>query len=170
MYVIFGDLSIMKKLLVIGIFALFFANTAAEAENLYVQSKSAKIMTSPAFDSDVAGRVKRGEKLTITETADGWYRVNTGSITGWVNRLNVAREKPIDRVSPVTESDKTISEEARRRSSALTSAIAARGLSEKDRERASSKGDPDYKALEKLKNETKSISGEKVEKFGKTGK
>ena len=161
----------MKKLLVTAIFTLTFATTAATgAEDLYVQSKSAKIMSSPSFDSDVAGTVRRGDSLKISQKADGWYKVKHGSITGWVNSLNVARQMPKEKVSPVRNSDKTINKEARRRSSAMTSAASARGLSEKERKRVSRNDDPDYPALKKLEDETKSIPDKKVEKFSKTGK
>ena len=170
MYVFFGDRRVMKKLIATALIVLFFAATPVEARDIYVQSKSAKIMASPTFDSKVIGNVKRGQSLQITETGDNWYRVKTGSITGWVNNLNVSNEKPKERVSLVKESDKAISEDARRRSSALTSAVSARGLSEKERERAGAKDDPDYRALEKLEDESKNISDEKVEKFSKTGK
>ena len=166
----FGDRRVMKKLFATALIVLFFAATTAEAKNVYVQSKSAKIMASPTFDSKVIGTVKRGQPLKITKTSDAWYRVKTGSIAGWVNNLNISLEKPKERVSLIKESDKTISEDARRRSSALTSAVSARGLSEKERERANAKDDPDYRALEKLEDESKSISDEKVEKFSKTGK
>jgi hypothetical protein len=84
--------------------------------------------------------------------------------------VNVSKNEPKARVSPVKDADKTISKESRRRASALTSAISARGLSEKDRKRASSKDDPDYQSLEKLEEETKSIPDERVEKFNKTAK
>lgn len=155
----------MKQLIATAIFTLILATTAQATQNLYVQSKTAKIMASPTFNSGVVGRVNRGETLKVIETTEGWYKIEVGSINGWVNRLNVTKEMPKERISIVKESDQTISEEARRRSSALTSAVSARGLSEKERERASSQNDPDYPALEKLEDEAKSIPEKKVEKF-----
>lgn len=155
----------MKRIFLSLLFMVAMASIAIGAQNIYVQSKSAKIMSDPSFKSDVAAKAKRGDALTVTETGKGWYKVEYGSVTGWVNKLNVSRTPPMNKVSVIDKAGENIELKARRRSSAVTSAAAARGLSEKERERKSSEDDADFTNLKKLENLTRQIPEEDVEKF-----
>jgi uncharacterized protein YgiM (DUF1202 family) len=122
-------------------------------------------MIDPSFKSDIAGEAKRGDILAVTETGKGWYKVEFGSITGWVNKLNVSKTPPMNKVSVIDKAGESIELKARRRSSAVTSAAAARGLSEKERKRKSSEENADFTGLRKLENLTRQIPEEDVEKF-----
>ncbi|MDH5542876.1 MAG: SH3 domain-containing protein [Nitrospinota bacterium] len=158
----------MKRLLILSIISLS-SYIASAADTLYVQSKSAKIMNSPSFKAETTGTLKRGDQLEVIEKGKGWYQVKTGDMTGWINQLNVSRNEPMERVSIITEATENLEDKSRRRASAVTSAAAARGLSEKDRKRRSDQEKADYNTLNRLENFTDKISDEEVEEFNKTG-
>jgi len=160
----------MKRLLFSLVFSVLIIPIAFASQNIYVQSKSAKIMSDPSFKSEIVGKAKRGDALSVTETGKGWFKVESGSIAGWVNKLNVSKTPPMNKVSVIDKAGENIELKARRRSSAVTSAAAARGLSEKDRERKSSEGEPDFSSLRKLENATRQIPEEDVEKFNNPDK
>jgi hypothetical protein len=157
----------MKRVFLSLLFTVAMASIAIGSQNVYVQSKSAKIMSNPSFKSEIVGKAERGDALKITETGKGWYKVEHGSISGWVNRLNVSKKPPMNKVSVIDKAGESIELKARRRSSAVTSAAAARGLSEQERKRKSSDDEADFTNLRKLENLTRQIPEEDVEKFNK---
>lgn len=138
----------------------------AHADPLYVQSLKAKIMSEPNFKSAEVASASRGDLLDAKETKDGWYRVTAGAKTGWVNRLCVAPTPPMERVTAIAADAADISEKSRKRASAITSAAAARGLSDAERKRMSEEGQADYRALMKLEQASREISDREVETFG----
>lgn len=158
----------MKRVL-IAIFLLISSTYAFAADTLYVQSKSAKIMNSPSFKAETTGTLKRGDQLEVIEKGKGWYQVKSGETTGWVNQLNVSKNEPMERISIITQSTDNLEDKSRRRSSAVTSAAAARGLSEKDRKRRSDTEKADYNTLNRLENFTDKISDEEIQQFNESG-
>ncbi|GMT43180.1 MAG: hypothetical protein IEMM0002_1591 [bacterium] len=160
----------MKRLFLIAIALGFFSGTLyAAADNLYVQSKKAKVMSEPKFSSKLAGWVKRGDRLSLIEKGKGWYKVSFGELDGWVNRLCVSDNPPIKKVRVITEDSETRGDSARKRASAITSAAAARGLSDADRKRLSDMGRADYKSLGKLEVFARSITELEVGAFMTAG-
>lgn len=129
---------------------LVFAQPACSADVVYVQSLKVRIMSAPSFSADTKGHALKGEPLTVLDRAGRWYKVGYGDKTGWVPRLVVGPKPPMKRVTVFTGEEKSISKEARRRASQVTSAAAARGLAEDDRRRLGHESAVDYRSLEKL--------------------
>lgn len=139
------------------------AHAAARALFVYVQSERAELLRSPSMRSAVAAVVSKGERLRVHESTGRWHKVSRAGKFGWVSALVVAPNAPIDKASVFKASTVDISRESRRRSSAVTSAAAARGLTEDDRGRLSKDAKADFNAL--LRVESMRVSMEEVETF-----
>lgn len=138
---------------------------AFAAESVYVQSVKAKIMNGPNFKSGEVGVANKGDKLTVAEKGDGWIKVSSGSLSGWVNTLCVSDSPPMDNIALVTAESANLEEKSRKRASAMTSAAAARGLSDEDRKRLTEAGKADYRALMELERVASGVSKADVDAF-----
>lgn len=147
------------------IVALLLLPVIASAKDLFVQSANAKIMSEPNFKAQVVNTVSRGDKLEQMEEKDGWIKVKTGAASGWVNHLAVAGSPPMDKVTLVTADAADIQEKSRKRSSAITSAAASRGLSDAERKRLSDGGQADYRAMAHLEQLAGAISEQDIRDF-----
>ena len=146
--------------------ALVLLSSAAYAENyLYVQSKKARLRLKPDFSSKVSGEVKRGDKLTLLQTAKDWRKVLHGKSGGWINSLVVSDYPPMQRVVVITGGEEELQKKSRRRASSITSAAAARGLSGADRKRLSDKTRADFQTLDELLGSSRKISPDDVDNF-----
>ncbi len=135
------------------------------AKDLFVQSAKAKIMSEPSFKAQVIDTVNRGDKLEQMEAKDGWIKIKTKSGSGWVNSLGVADSAPLDKVTVVAADVAELQEKSRKRSSAITSAAAARGLSDAERKRMSEAGQADYRAMKHLEELAGNISDRDIREF-----
>lgn len=147
------------------IVALLLLPVIASAKDLFVQSANAKIMSEPNFKAQVVNTVSRGDKLEQMEEKEGWIKVKTGAASGWVNHLAVAGSPPMDKVTLVTADAADIQEKSRKRSSAITSAAASRGLSDAERKRLSDGGQADYRAMAHLEQLAGAISEQDIRDF-----
>ncbi len=156
----------MRIHVVVFAVALILLSSAAYAEDyLYVQSKKAKLRLKPDFSSKVSGEVKRGDRLTLLETAKGWHKVLHGKAGGWINSLVVSDYPPMQKVVVITGGEEELEKKSRRRASSITSAAAARGLSGADRKRLSDKIRADYQTLDELLGSSREISPDDVDSF-----
>jgi len=156
----------MRIHLVLSIVALVLLSSVAYAENnLYVQSKKAKLRLKPDFSSKISGEVKRGDKLTLLETGKGWHKVLHGKTGGWINSLVVSDNPPMQKVVVITGGEEELEKKSRRRASSITSAAAARGLSGADRKRLSDKTRADFQTLDELEGSSREIASDDVENF-----
>ncbi len=154
----------MKRALLM--FAILFLLTGiASAKDLFVQSAKAKIMSEPNFKAQVINTVNRGDKLEQLEAGDGWFKVKAGAASGWVNHLAVADSAPLDKVTVVSADAADLQDKSRKRSSAITSAAAARGLSDAERKRMSEVGQADYRAIANLEDLAAKISDREIRDF-----
>lgn len=138
----------------------------ADADPLFVQSLKAKIMAEPNFKSKEIAVASRGDRLDGGGLKDGWYKVSVKNAEGWVNRLCVAETPPMDKVTAISADAADLGEKSRKRASAVTSAAAARGLSDAERKRMSDEGLADYRALGMLERTSAAISERDIEAFG----
>lgn len=155
----------MKTVLKAFLALVLFPFLAYAADAVYVQSAKAKIMSEPSFKSQELGVAQKGDKLTVAEKGDGWLKVSTGKTTGWVNKLVVSDSPPLDKVAVITAESADIGEKSRKRSSAMTSAAAARGLSDNERKRLTDEGRADYRALMEIERISGGISDKEVDAF-----
>jgi len=155
-----------RTICLMGIMAICLSAAVALAGDVvYVRSVKAKIMSEPRFDSEVKGSLHRGDRMDVIERAGSWYHVRSGDLDGWVSRLCLSENPPMKKVTVITGRTDTLQKSARRRVSAITSAAAARGLTEAGRERLNEENPPDYEALDKLVAFAGKISMQEVEEF-----
>lgn len=138
----------------------FVASFSVYAQELYVKSLLANVLSAPAGSSKKIAVLKRGEKISVIEKKDTWVRIRNDKISGWLQVVLLSETEPQKRVS-LLESDVDISTSARKRASGFTSTAAARGLAESGRKRIGLMQRPDYDALERMEktkaDETRSV-------------
>lgn len=155
----------MKRLVLAVMAVGVFAGSVYAADNLYVQSKKARVMSEPNFSSGLEGWAKRGDKMDLLETGDGWYKVSSGKLSGWINRLCVSEYPVMQKVRVITGKTVKLEGASRKRASAITSAAAARGLSSADRKRLSDMGRADYRSLGDLETLAGGITEKDLDRF-----
>ncbi len=129
--------------------SMAWATPAAAEEALFVQSEQADVYVEANLDAEVLERVPRGTELERLEADGSWYRVRLEGEEGWVSRLAVAAQPPLERDS-ILDGEAPDVDDSRRRSSEVASAAAARGLTPEQRERLSDREMADYQALAEL--------------------
>ncbi len=131
--------------------AVWLMAAAAGAEEFrYVVSKKADLLLEPKFGTAVVITVAQGEKVAILEQQGSWLRVRHADARGWVSRLLVGPNPPMDKVSALDKIDDAATLNVRRRASDVTAAGATRGLTAEDRRRASQEDAADFDALARM--------------------
>jgi hypothetical protein len=156
-----------RKTLALWLFALFLLPATAAAFDLYVRSVKAPVYLMPDTASGVVAIYEQGAKLAGIESKDNWHMIRVNDGTGWVYRFLVGDKPPLDTEAGSLADQYTDHEtNARRRPSSYTTAAAARGLRDRQRQFAE-KYALDYEALEKI--EAVEISREELMSFVKQG-
>src|SRR5512143_1555156 len=86
----------MAKMIVMSVFiaaALWHAPVLHAADEYYVQSVKAKVMSGATFKSAVLGEVDRGYKFSSSEKEGGWIKVKYKNGDGYVHSF-VLRTHP----------------------------------------------------------------------------
>ncbi|ABM62652.1 SH3 domain-containing protein [Halorhodospira halophila] len=128
---------------------LVLASAASGEDLLFVQSEQGEVYAEASLDAEVVRRVPRGTELEQLASEGVWYRVRHDGEEGWVSRLVVATQPPMERDS-ILDGEAPDIDDSRRRSSEVASAAAARGLTPEQRERLSDRDMADYRALAEL--------------------
>ena len=156
----------MKKVLfgIVSCFVCMLVASGVFAEDIYVQSVKAKIMSAPSFKSTIIATVVKGQKLVSLGKDKNWAKVQFESKEGYISSLLLSSQPPMDKVGLIKADDGDIKQGGvRRRASTYTSAAAARGLAQDDRRRMSKEEKVDYDSLDKIESFT--VSQEEVAKF-----
>ena len=116
-------------LTVISIVMLVSSFQWVHAQTLYINSQQAKVMAEPAFNASLLTTLELGAEITQLQQQGAWFQISTSDgTTGWISRFLARDTAPSERVT-VLPSDSNIElRDVRRRTSALTTAAAARGL------------------------------------------
>jgi len=139
----------MKKIALIFIALSFFATAQAE-ETLYIHANTAKLMSEPSFKSDVVKILARGEAITLVEKNKKWIKIRHNNNIGWLSKLLVKNQPPLNKTSLLSNRDSDLSESSRRRASTHTTTAAARGLRQDGRVRESDTNNANFDALSEM--------------------
>lgn len=140
----------MKKFTIL-LALVFVTPMISHAEDvLYVMSKRAKILASPAFGSATIVNVLKGEKIISIDKNTNWYKVKYHEKVGWLSRLSVSSHPPMKRKRRMASIDQKMQDNSRRRASSVSTTAAVRGLSHIDRSRVNSKDIMNFASLEKM--------------------
>jgi len=114
-------------LYIFAIIASIFPGQARSDTPLYVQGSSLALRAEPNAGSAVLLQLKQGEKVTATESKGMWSKVKAGGKAGWVPVISLSKQ-PAPAAESVLQGKESVATGARRRSNAVSTAGAARGL------------------------------------------
>lgn len=159
-----------KQLLMFMMFlpSILYAAFAHADAVYYVQSVNASVRAEPSFGAKVIAKVAKGQTLASISKQGSWIKVNVDGKEGYISSLLVSSHPPMQKQTVIKAEDEEIKPTARRRASSYTSAAAARGLTNEEKQRDGVEETSDYKALDKM--EALKVSPEEVTKFKETGK
>jgi uncharacterized protein YgiM (DUF1202 family) len=161
----------MKKIflaLVMFLPAFLYAALAHADASYYVQSDNANLRAEPSFGGKIISKVAKGQTLTLLTKNGNWLKVKVDNKEGYISSLLVSNHPPLDKAAVTKVEEQEVKPTARRRASSFTSAAAARGLTDEDKNRDGAEEQSDYKALDKM--EAIKVTPEEVKKFKETGK
>lgn len=119
---------------------LLNVNSAFAEEIRYVSSLKAKLLEAPQFKAPLVAQLNKGDQVFVKKQQGVWLQVSTTSgASGWVSKFLTKTTPPTDRVTVLPGTDENQLKDVRRRTSALTTAAAARGLAAKSARDTSSK-------------------------------
>jgi hypothetical protein len=162
----------MAKMIVMSVFvaaALWHAPALHAADEYYVQSVKAKVMSGATFKSAVLGEVDKGHKFISSGKEGEWIKVKYNNGDGYVHSFVLLMHPPVEDTMAVTGEEEALRKGFRRRASSSTGAEAESGL---DRDEGKGKGKgkgrgrfdhADYESLEKI--ELFTISSWEVKRF-----
>lgn len=139
----------MKNSFVSGLVLSLLCINLALAETAYIKARQAKIYIEPSAKSDLVTSAQKGDAVEIIEQQGRWLKVSFDQHHGWVSSMLVGKTPPGDKVTVLDDAD-SLEQTARRRSSASTSAAAARGLRSDDRARQSDDEVADFGAVRQM--------------------
>jgi len=124
-----------KSLITSLVLAISVGFTATSmAETRYISSTKANLLTEPDFKATKIAKLNKGEEVTIETTQGPWLKVTTiNQQNGWLSKFLTKTTPPIDRITVLPGKDASKLKDVRRRTSAITSAAAARGLAASSR-------------------------------------
>lgn len=123
-----------SNILSLLILFLVFTNQAASAatDTRYVSSINAKLLDQPSFKGGLIKNLGKGTQLTIFNKKGTWLNVKTDDAsTGWVSKFLTKSKPPTNRATVLTGEKNKQLKNVHRRTSAITTAAAARGLASK---------------------------------------
>lgn len=114
-------LSLMPLCLVLTSFAVY-------ADTRYISSAKAKVLKEPDFKAPILLELEKGNQVDVLKTQGVWLNVQAQDKTGWISKFLVKETLPLEKVTVLPGDDETQLKDVRRRTSAITTAAAARGL------------------------------------------
>jgi uncharacterized protein YraI len=67
-------------------------NTSAQVRYMLVNSDALNVRKGPSADHDVAGQLKRGDRVQVLNSSGQWWRIKSGNIEGYVNSAYLINE------------------------------------------------------------------------------
>lgn len=114
----------------------------------YISSQKAKLLKAPQFKAEVITQLTKGEQIEVTSSKGSWLQVNTqNNQQGWISKFLTKTNPPTDRITVLPGEEDNQLKDVRRRTSALTTAAAARGLAARSANDQSAKHKEDKEAV-----------------------
>lgn len=104
-------------------------NSAVFADARFISSLKAKVFSEPNFKSSLIAQLTKGKQVEVVQAKGIWLKVAFDNQQGWVTKFLVKKTLPLDAVTVFDNTKKEVElKDVRRRTSAITTAAAARGL------------------------------------------
>lgn len=107
---------------------LALTSFTTQAETRYIASQKAKVLQEPNFQASPLTEMSKGDAIEVLSTQGVWLNVKVKEQSGWISKFLVSPTPPIEKVTVLPGDDETSLKDVRRRTSAITTAAAARGL------------------------------------------
>ena len=82
-------------------------NTSVQARFMLVSSDALNVRKGPSSNYDVAGQLKKGDRVQIIDSSGQWWKIRAGNIEGYVNSSYLIEENapsaPVSFLPTVTE-------------------------------------------------------------------
>lgn len=120
--------------IIVTLFCIISTVWAGEsfAQEYYVQSTQAPLWRMPSFAAEKLILIPRGGKVEVLEEQQGWLGVQYKDRNGWMLKLMLAPQPPVDQKVVDQQVMQLMDERSRLRPSAYASTAAARGLMTKE--------------------------------------
>lgn len=106
----------------------------AAEETRYISSLKANLLAEPNFKANKIAQLKKGQAVSVLESKGPWLKVSADNQpNGWLSKFLTKSSPPSDRVTVLPSDKETKLKDVRRRTSAITTAAAARGLAASSR-------------------------------------
>jgi uncharacterized protein YgiM (DUF1202 family) len=99
----------------------------------YLSAEQAKLFSEPKFTAKTLQQLNKGAKLQVLQQKGAWVQVKAGNQQGWVSKFVLSKTPPLERVTVLPGNKEVKLKDVRRRTSAITTAAAARGLADVSR-------------------------------------
>ena len=151
----------MKKIILL-IALLGFHNQLLALENMYVNSRTARVYESASFRSQLLVTLEQNTELDVLEHKGIWIRVQNSDVAGWISRYSLTPDKQIEEKVSIFARLKSFFDNgnSRERLTLVSTAGGIRGLSDYDSESPTSKN---FDAVKKM--ETFVINDKDLEAF-----
>lgn len=104
------------------------APTISQAETLYISSLKAQVFSEPNFKSNLIVALPKGTAVESLDKQGTWFKVSYQNDTGWLSKFLVKNHPPLEKITVLEGKPGNELKDVRRRTSAITTAAAARGL------------------------------------------
>jgi len=114
------------------VFITMLNQHAMALDTRYVSSLSANLLEKPKFKANTVKKLNKGAPLIIANKKGTWLQVETTDKTsGWISKFLTKSTPPVERATVLTGEKNNQLKNVHRRTSAITTAAAARGLASK---------------------------------------
>tara|TARA_Y100001935_G_C17123116_1_gene416745 strand:- start:3 stop:476 length:474 start_codon:yes stop_codon:yes gene_type:complete len=136
-------------MIMIRIFMVFLLLicTPVMADQMFVLSNQANLMSTPSMEGETIGVLKHGTEVNIIETKNIWVKIKYKRKSGWICKFSLSKNNPLHQSVIAKVDTINLKKQARKRASSYSTAATTRGLSEKDDTTVTT---TDYKSLKDM--------------------
>jgi uncharacterized protein YgiM (DUF1202 family) len=154
-----GGAAVRRAVALIVVFSCWAVLQAFAQEELSVQVREAELRSSASYLGGIVATLSYGDRVTVLEQGEAWYRVSAGGRKGWLHQSAVTEKRIV-----LEAGDEDVETGA----SKTEVALAGRGFNEEVESRYKSKHDLDYRTIDELES-SYSLSHEELLSFLREG-
>lgn len=128
---------------------LLLTSATQAADTFFVQGLTLSLRDEPSPTAKEIAQLKRGQTLQLQEAKGLWYKVNSGKDSGWAPSIMLSKQQ-VSAPESILKGKEDINQGARKRSSAIATAGATRGLLDMNLDLIQSIGKTNTNALKKM--------------------
>lgn len=162
--------NIFRHSIILSGIVFFLLPQLADAETWYVKKSRTKLQAEASARSKVLGKLRRGASVEVKKKSGRFFKVSTGSKTGWVFRFKLTKKAPSTRGRNDGDVLGTLGGNDRMATRESTSGSSIRGLSPISEKHARKKGATKENIQAVKDMETFEVRPEEMDQFLEEGK